>query len=110
MRLRSGVLCVRGCFFVLLDASIATSAHADSDTTPDQPRCGWDNCDFHPPNLLSVFTSFEILPVTGGLTPLSSCCNSYEIKTRHWLVSQPTCLWLWCPLHTDSAHLKDSSC
>ena len=31
---------------MLLDASIATTASADSDPTSHQPRCGWDDVIF----------------------------------------------------------------
>ena len=34
---RSGVLCVRDCLSVLVDATVATAADDDSDLTPPQP-------------------------------------------------------------------------
>ena len=36
VNMRSVVLCVRDCSFVVLDASFATAADADSDVTSDQ--------------------------------------------------------------------------
>ena len=32
---------------LLLDASVATAANADSDLTPHQPCCGWDEESMH---------------------------------------------------------------
>ena len=43
---RSVALCVRDCLPVLLNASIDTTAQADSDPTSSQLSCGWENVTF----------------------------------------------------------------
>ena len=44
--MRSVVFCVGGCLSVLLGASVAAAADADSDLMSNQPWCGWDDVIF----------------------------------------------------------------
>ena len=44
--MRSVVLCVKDCLFVLLVASIDTATDADIDSMSEQPYCGWKVVNF----------------------------------------------------------------